>query len=139
MFELRCPNCGWTSQMTPEAQAAAVAEADRLGATHHVEHCPRCQWVIRVPVASLRVEAAPPAEAPVLLPSPEQPLLLEAEKPAAPRKRPARKPAARRAPAKKAAARKAPAKKSATKKPAAKKTTARKPTAKKSTTTKRKK
>ena len=51
MYELHCPNCGWTSTMTPEAEAAAVAEAAKLNATQHVEQCPRCQWVMRVPVS----------------------------------------------------------------------------------------
>ena len=132
MFELHCPNCGWTATMTPEAQAAAVAEADKLQATHHIEHCPRCQWVMRVPVADLRVAPAPvPTEVPVLLTAPEAPLLLEAEKPAA--KRPAakkpvakKKPAAKRATAKKPAAKKPVAKKPAAKKPATKKSTAKK-------------
>ena len=138
MYELHCPNCGWTSQMTDEAQAAAVAEADQLGATYHIEACPRCQWVMRVPVAELRavpVEASP--EMPVLLPAPETPLLLEAEKPAPKKKAPARKPAARKVTTKKKpAAKKAGTKKPISKKPVAKKAAAKKPAARKSTTKK---
>jgi hypothetical protein len=75
MYELRCPNCGWTSTLTGEAETAAVAEAVNLNATHHVAQCPRCQWVMRVPVAALQ------AAAPVLLAPPEAPLLLETETP----------------------------------------------------------
>ena len=48
MYTIRCPNCAWTSELALDAIAQAVAEADRLQATHHVEHCPRCQWVIRI-------------------------------------------------------------------------------------------
>jgi hypothetical protein len=131
--------------MTPEAQAAAVAAADQLGATHHVEHCPRCQWVIRVPVDALRTSAAEtPAEAPMLLATPEAPLLLEAalpapetataRKPAAKKAVTKKKPAARKAVVKKSAAKKAPAKKAAAKKPAkkaaTKKAATKKPAAK---------
>ena len=129
MYELRCPNCGWTKEMTAEEQAAAVAEAEQLQATHHIEHCPRCQWVIRVAVDSLR-EAPPAVEAPELLTAPEPPLLLEEKKPAA-KKPAARKPAAKKPAVKKPATRKPAAKKPAAKKPAAKKPTAKKPAAKK--------
>jgi hypothetical protein len=133
MFEIHCPNCGWTSTMGAESQTAAVAEADRNQATHHIEHCPRCQWVIRIPVEGLR-SAAPAEPQPDLLAAPEKPLLLEAEKsvekPAA-KKPAAKKPAAKKAAAKKPVAKKPATKKAAAKKPVAKKSTAKKPAAKK--------
>ena len=129
MYELRCPNCGWSAIMSDEQVAAAVAEADRLKATHHIEHCPRCQWVIRMPVSSLR-EAAPV----VLLAGPEAPSLLGEGKPATQaRKAAAKKPAAKKAATRKSAAKKSAAKKPAAKKSAARKAPARKPAAKKST------
>ena len=61
MYSWQCPNCGWAGQLTDEAQAAAVVEADKIQATHHIEHCPRCQWVVRLPIDLLRVEVAAPA------------------------------------------------------------------------------
>ncbi len=132
-MEVRCPNCGWTSEMTPEAISTAIATAEQQGADHHIEHCPRCQWVIRVPLEELRavaVETVPepamamgmaePEMAPAEAPAPdvnrggfsmaEEP---PAEQPQAPAKKSAKK-----APAKKSAkksAKKAPAKKSAKK------------------------
>ena len=138
MFEIRCPNCGWTSTMSAESQAAAVAEADKNQATHHIEHCPRCQWVIRLPVEGLR-SAAPAEPHPDLLAAPEKPLLLEAEKAvkkpvvkkSAAKKPAVKKPATKKPVAKKAAAKKPVAKKPATKKTAAKKLVAKKPAAKK--------
>jgi hypothetical protein len=110
MYTWQCPNCGWDGQIMDEVQAAAVTEADKIQATHHIEHCPRCQWVVRIPVDLLRT-AAPTA------------------KPAA-KKSVAKKPAAKQKSAKKVAAKK-PAKKPAAKiavakkKPAAKKPTAK--------------
>jgi hypothetical protein len=105
---------------------AALAEADRLQAAYHVEHCPRCQWVIRVAVDGLRA-AAPTA----LLTAPSKPGLPPGAKKSAARKAPARasvakKPAAKKPAAKKVAAKKPAAKKPAGKKPAAKKTAAKK-------------
>jgi hypothetical protein len=106
--------------LTDEQIGAALAEADRLQASHHVEHCPRCQWVIRVPVDSLR--AAAPAS---LLAAQVQPALLaEGEKSA-------KKPAAKKPAAKKAVVKKPVTKKPAAKKPAAKKPAAKKPAVKK--------
>jgi len=135
MYELRCPNCGWTSQMAPEAMAQAIAEADRIKATHHVEHCPRCQWVIRVPVDIMRsamgVEGpqaavpAPAATGPVTPPRP--PMMPKPASKAEVKKVAARKPAARKA----AAKRKVAAKKATAKKTAAKKSAPRKPIARK--------
>ena len=61
MYNWQCPNCGWAGQLTDEAQAAAVVEADKIQATHHIEHCPRCQWVVRLPIDLLRVAVALPA------------------------------------------------------------------------------
>jgi hypothetical protein len=121
MYELRCPNCSWTSTLTVEAEAAAVAEAAKLNATHHVEQCPRCQWVMRVPVAALQ------AAVPVLLAPPEAPLLLETEKPLLELSAPAAKPRA----VKKSSPPRPAAKKTVAKKPAAKKPVAKKPAAKK--------
>ncbi len=43
MYELHCPNCGWSTVLTEEQIRTAVAEADRLQATHYVEQCQRCQ------------------------------------------------------------------------------------------------
>ena len=126
MYELRCPNCGWTSTLTVEAEAASVAEAAKFNATHHVEQRPRCQWVMRVPVAALQA-AALHAEAPVLLAPPEAPLLLETEKPLLELSAPVAKPGA----VKKSSTTRPPAKKTTAKKPAAKKPVAKKPVAKK--------
>jgi hypothetical protein len=128
MYEMHCPNCGWTSTLTIEAEAAAVAEAAKLNATHHVTQCPRCQWVMRMPVAALQ------AETPALLAPPEAPLLLETEKPllelSAPRAKPraVKKPSTTRQPAAKKPVAKKPAaqKSSAVKKPVVKKATANK-------------
>ena len=75
MYELHCPNCGWSAMLGDDQITAAIAEADRLQAAYHVEHCPRCQWVMRVAVDGLR--AAAPA---VLLAAPPQPALLAAPK-----------------------------------------------------------
>lgn len=116
MYELRCPNCGWSAMLGDGQITAALAEAGRLQAAYHVEHCPRCQWVIRVAVDGLRA-AAPAA----LLAAPAKPALLPE----------AKKPVARKAPARKATAEKAVAKKSAAKKPVGKKPAARKSAAKK--------
>jgi hypothetical protein len=109
--------------LTDEQIGAALAEADRIQASHHVEHCPRCQWVIRVSVDGLR--AAAPAS---LLAAPVQPpLLTEGELPVA-KKAAVKKPAVKKIAAKKPAVAKKPAaKKSAEKKPAAKKPAAKKP------------
>jgi hypothetical protein len=111
MYDWQCPNCGWAGQLTDEAQAAAVTEADKVQATHHIEHCPRCQWVVRIPIDLLRVVVTVPA---------------------------AKKPAVKKvAPKKKIA--KQPAKKVAAKKPAAKKPIAKKKPAAKKPVAKRKK
>ncbi len=123
MYELHCPNCGWSTVLGDDQIATALAEADRLQAAYHVEHCPRCQWVIRVAVDGLR--AAAPAS---LLAAPVKPELLPEGK----------KPAVRKASVKKPAAKKPAAKKPAAKKPVAKKPVAKKTVAKK-TTVKRKK
>src|SRR5512135_2470723 len=112
MYELHCPNCGWSAMLGDDQINVALAEANRLQAAYHVEHCPRCQWVIRVAVDGLR--AAAPAS---LLAAPTKRALL-AE---------AKKPAVRKSPAKKAAAKKAGTAKPAAKKPAAKKAAAKKP------------
>ncbi len=121
MYELHCPNCGWSTVLSEEQIRAAVAEAERLQATHYVEQCQRCQWVIRTAVSGL--QATLPA-APVV------------EQKAAAAKAPAvQKPktAPKKAPAKKPAAKKLAAKKPTAKKPAAKKkAAARKPAARKS-------
>ena len=122
-MEIRCPNCGWTSEMAVEAVSAAIAAAEQKQANHHIEQCPRCQWVIRVPLEELRVTAAPvPAfEVPVEAAVAEAvPVMAVIKKPRAARK-PAAKPKAKpKAAPKKAAAKKAPAKKTAKKAPAKK-------------------
>lgn len=104
MFSWQCPNCGWAGQLTDEAQAAAVIEADKIQATHHIEHCPRCQWVVRLPIDLLRVEVAAPA----------------AKKPAV-KKSAANKPVAKKAVTKKPATRKKVVKKAVVQRAAAKK------------------
>jgi hypothetical protein len=86
MYELHCPNCGWSAMLGDDQLTAALAEADRLQAAYHVEHCPRCQWVIRVAIDGLR--AAAPAS--LLAAPPRSALLPEGRKPAA-RKASARK------------------------------------------------
>ena len=134
MYELRCPNCGWTSTLTVEAEAAAVAEAAKLNATHHVEQCPRCQWVMRVPIEALH------AATPMLLASPEAPLLLETEKPLLELSAPGAKPRVvkKSSTSRQPAAKKPAAKKSSTvKKPVAKKPVAKKPAVKKPTAIKK--
>ena len=107
MYELRCPNCGWTSTLTVEAEATVVAEAAEVNATHHVTQCPRCQWVMRIPIAALHAAA-------------EVPLLLETEKPRLALSAPVAKP-------------KSVKKSSTTRPPAAKKPAVRKPAVKKPT------
>ena len=121
-MEIRCPNCGWTSEMAAEAVSAAIAAAEQRQANHHIEHCPRCQWVIRVPLEELRVTAAPlPAfEVPVEAALVEAVPVALAKKPRAARKPVAKRKAKAKVAPKKAAAKKAPAKK------AVKKTRARK-------------
>jgi hypothetical protein len=104
----------------------ALAEADRLQAAYHVEHCPRCQWVIRLAVDGLR--AAAPAS---LLAAPPRPALLPEAKKSTARKAPAKAAAAKKPAAKKPVAKKAAAKKPAVKKPAANKPAVKKPAAKK--------
>lgn len=123
MYEIRCPNCGWSAALTEEQIGAALAEADRTQATHHIETCPRCQWVMRVAVAGLRAVA--PA---VLLAEPPQPLALPAAEPPARKKPAAKKPGVKKPAAKKVVAAKKPvAKKPVAKKPAAKKPVTKKP------------
>src|SRR5512139_4044886 len=126
MYELHCPNCGWSAMLGDDQITVALAEADRLQAAYHVEHCPRCQWVIRLAVDGLR--AAAPAS--LLAAPPKLALLPEGKKPAA-RKAPAKKAAAKKTVAKKSAAKKPATKKVAAKKPATKKVAAKKPAAKK--------
>jgi len=128
MYELRCPNCGWTSILTVEAEVAAVAEAAKLNAPHHVEQCPRCQWVMRVPVTALQ------AAAPALLVSPEAPLLLETENPRLELSAPV---AGTKAVKKPSTTRQSAAKKPITHKPVVKKLVAKKPVVKKPTAIKK--
>jgi hypothetical protein len=122
-MEIRCPNCGWTSEMSAEAISAAIAAAEQKQANHHIEHCPRCQWVIRVPLEELRVTAPPlPAfEVPVeAVPVEAVPVMAVAKKPRAARKPAAKRKAKPKAAPKKAAKKKAPAKKTVKKTPAKK-------------------
>jgi hypothetical protein len=113
-MEVRCPNCGWTSELTPEAISAAIAAAEQKQADYHIEHCPRCQWVIRVPLDELRAAAAAPTP---VLESPAVPAPVEPVAEPVPQLPPAARVLKRKhAPAKpKAAAKKAPAKKAAAK------------------------
>ena len=101
MVNWQCPNCGWAGQITDEAQAAAVLEADKVQATHHIEHCPRCQWVVRIPVDLLRLVVTVPTAKKAATKKP-------AAKKATPKKKvvkpPTKKVAAKKAPAKKKSA-----------------------------------
>ena len=117
--------------MAAEAVSAAIAAAEQRQANHHIEHCPRCQWVIRVPLEELRATAAPlPAfEVPVEAALVEAVPVALAKKPRAARKPVAKRKAKAKVAPKKAAAKKAPAKKAKAKaspKKAVKKTRARK-------------
>ncbi len=124
-MEIKCPNCGWKSSLTPEQLTAAMGAAAQKQAEYHLEHCPQCQWVIRVPVAGIQVA----------LPNPKPVKKPAAKKPAAKKLKPTvKKATAKKAPAKKPAVKKKPAakKKPAQKpKPAVKKPPAKKPVAKK--------
>ena len=108
--------------MATEAVNAAIAAAEQKQANHHIEQCPRCQWVIRVPLEELRATAAPPPafEVPVEAALVEAVPVALAKKPRAARKPVAKRKAKAKVAPKKAAAKKAPAKK------AVKKTRARK-------------
>lgn len=132
MYEVRCPNCDWTSTLTAEAEAAAVTEAAKLNVPHYMAQCPRCQWVMRMPVAALQA-AASMVVAPVLLAPPEAPLLLKTEKPLLELSAPVAKPGAVKKPvAKKPVVKKLAAKKPVAKRPAAQKSSAvKKPVVKK--------
>jgi hypothetical protein len=101
MYNWQCPNCGWAGQLTDEAQAAAVTEADKVQATHHIEHCPRCQWVVRMPVDLLRVAmVVPVAKKPAVKKSaPKKKVVKKPIKKVA-AKQTAKKPAAKKAAAK---------------------------------------
>ncbi len=119
MYNWQCPNCGWSGEVTAEAQAAAVAEADKVQATHHIEHCPRCQWVVRIPIDLLRVAAVEPVVE-------KKPAMKKAAAKKATAKKVVKKPAAKKKVVKKPAAKKVVVKKSpAKKKPAAKKPAAK--------------
>jgi len=130
-MEIRCPNCGWTSEMAAEAVSAAIVAAEQKQANHHIEHCPQCQWVIRVPLEELSATAAPPPtpEVPVEAALVEvAPVAVPAKKPRAARK-PAASPKAKAAPKK--AVKKTPAKKAKPKAKAAPKKAVKKTPAKK--------
>ncbi|HZY44729.1 MAG TPA: hypothetical protein VFF70_08270 [Anaerolineae bacterium] len=110
MYKWQCPNCGWAGQITDELQAAAVREADKIKATHHIEHCPRCQWVVRIPVDVLRtaaLTAKPAAQKSIAKKSAAKKKAVK--KVAA--KKPAKKPAVKKAVANKRPAAKKPASK----------------------------
>jgi len=118
--------------LAAEAVGAAIAAAEQTQADHHVEHCPQCQWVIRVPLEELKAAAPAPApealaEPMVAFEAPVEPVAAPApKKPRAARKLAAKAKAApkKKAPAKKAKAKAKPkakaAPKKAAKKPAAK-------------------
>jgi hypothetical protein len=52
--KLHCPNCGTDFELTAETVGAAIAAAEQHQGDHHIEHCPQCQWDVRVPLAELR-------------------------------------------------------------------------------------
>ena len=143
MYELHCPNCGWSAMLADDQITAALAEADRLQAASRGRTLPALpvgdsrggRWSAR---GCTGVAAGCSAQ-PALLPEGKKPAARKAptkkaaaKKPAA-KKSAAKKPAAKKPVAKKPAAKKVAAKKVAAKKPAAKKPAAKKPTAKKST------
>ena len=53
-MKLHCPNCGTDFELTAETVGAAIAAAEQHQGDHHIEHCPQCQWDVRVPLAELR-------------------------------------------------------------------------------------
>lgn len=70
----RCHYCGWSFSLSRDALEAAVSVALAANEKMHMEHCPRCRRVIKLPVAQLR-RALPanwsPAEAPAAPAEPE--------------------------------------------------------------------
>jgi len=66
-MNMRCYRCGWSFSLSREAVGAALANASAPGAKHHVEHCPRCRQVLKIPLDQLKRSLPPgwrPAEQP---------------------------------------------------------------------------
>lgn len=60
----RCYRCGWNFSMSREAIEMAVANAAHDPKQRvHVEHCPKCRQVIKIPIQQLR-RALPPGWTP---------------------------------------------------------------------------
>lgn len=57
----RCYRCGWSFSLSREVIENAVANAGNDNI--HVEHCPRCRQVIKIPIQQLR-RALPPGWTP---------------------------------------------------------------------------
>lgn len=103
----RCYRCGWSFSLGREAVETAVAAALASGAKVHVEYCPRCRQVIKMPVDQLRrslppgwtppeageASAAAPAES---TPAATRPAQAAAEANGAPEAEPAARPRRRR-------------------------------------------
>lgn len=53
-MQIRCFRCGWAFNLSRETMAAALANAEATGATHHVEHCPRCRQVLKISIEQIR-------------------------------------------------------------------------------------
>src|SRR5688572_12291507 len=82
----RCHYCGWSFSLSRDALEAAVSAALAANEKTHVEHCPRCRRVIKLPVEQLRrglpvgwtPTEAEPAEAAEQEPAPEAVAVTEA-------------------------------------------------------------
>jgi hypothetical protein len=70
MMQVTCQWCGHRYTMKRDALAYAVAAAQAANAKHHVENCPKCRKVMKIPVAELK-RHLPPGSAitPVASPS----------------------------------------------------------------------
>lgn len=62
-MQIRCFRCGWAFNLSRETMAAAVANAEATGATHHVEHCPRCRQALKISIEQIRRQLPPAARA----------------------------------------------------------------------------
>jgi hypothetical protein len=148
LLNARCFRCGWSFTLSREMIAAALTSAAGTGDRYHVEHCPRCRQVIKIPMDQLK-RAVPPgwkppepqAASPATFPTPAPPASEPTPAPAAPvaqtEAAPQPGPAAPAEmvnapkPARKRSAGKSAAAKGAAKAPVAKKTSPAKPAAKK--------
>ncbi len=93
----RCHHCGWSFSLSREATETAVAAALAANEKMHVEHCPRCRKVIKIPVTQLR-RGLPHGW------TPPEPTATEAEPAAAPEPEPVAEAVAEAKPAEEATA-----------------------------------